>query len=157
MGRINPDFERLQPVAVDQPLKGKDMAFGCDKTVKLRESRGLTFAKIGEYDAIFFNNRVRFLVNSRPQRTALGFRRSLEALALRIKQPAMERATQPAIFKPTEGEIRATMRTVPVQQSQFSRLVAKQNEILPQKPDRPDRALRGQFFRQCGGLPVAAQ
>src|SRR3982074_2722492 len=45
--RIDPDLERLQPVAADQALEREGMAIGRNEAVDLRKCRRLAFAEPG--------------------------------------------------------------------------------------------------------------
>ena len=76
---------------------------------------------------------------------ALRLGRRLQALAGYVEQPAMERAAQPAVFQPAEGEIGAAMRAMPVDQAVAAFLVAKQHQVLAE-----------QFYRPTGRGPCSS-
>ncbi len=66
----------------------------------------------------------------------------------------MERAAQPSAFEPSEGQVRAAMRTGAVDEPVAALLVTKEDEVLTEELDRFDRTLRRQLFNQRGRLPV---
>ena len=49
----------------------------------------------------------------------------------------MERAAQPAILEPAEGEVGAAMRAMAVDQAVAALLVAEQHEAFAEQLDRP--------------------
>src|SRR5262249_32900011 len=49
--RIDADFKRLQPVAVDHSLEREGMAVGGNKAIEIRECRRLARTEIGEENA----------------------------------------------------------------------------------------------------------
>ena len=59
MRRIDADFQRLQPVAVDLALEREGVAVGRDEAVDLRKRRRLAFAQIGPQDAAASRSRDR--------------------------------------------------------------------------------------------------
>jgi hypothetical protein len=56
--RIDADFQRLQPVAVDQALEGEGVRAGGEETVEVGEGRRFAFAQIGEDDAVLDDDRI---------------------------------------------------------------------------------------------------
>src|SRR5450631_2807820 len=92
--RIDADFERLQPVAIDVALERKRMAVRCDESVDLRKRRRLAFAKIRPEDAALLDHGIGALFDALAEVRVLWLRRRLDALAGRVEQPAMERAAQ---------------------------------------------------------------
>ncbi len=58
MRRIDADFERLQPVAVDVALERKGVAIGRHKAVDLRKRRRLAFAQIRPEDPALLDHRI---------------------------------------------------------------------------------------------------
>src|SRR6266446_9952127 len=127
VGGIDADFERLEPVARDMSLERKGVGVGRDKTVKACKRGWLAGAQIGEQDAVAFANRVSFVPNLGVQLAALRLRRRLETFAADVKQPSVERAAQPFVFKPSEGQVRAAMRTGAVDEPVAALLVTKQD------------------------------
>src|SRR5258708_33191489 len=98
--RIDADFERLQPVAVDVALECKSMAIRRDKTVDLRKCRRLAFAEISPEDAAFLHHWIGALLDAFAERRGLRLGRRFPALACRVAQPTGEGGTQPAAFPP---------------------------------------------------------
>src|SRR5512142_1551301 len=111
--RIDADFERLQPVAVDVALECEGVAARCDKTIDLRKGRRLAFAEIRPEDAALLHHRIGALPDALAELRVLRLGWRLQALAGRVEQPAVEGAAQAAVFQPPEGEIGATMRAMP--------------------------------------------
>ena len=58
------------------------------------------------------------------------------------------------LFEPPEGQIRAAMRAVAIDQSVAALLVTKEDHFLAKQLDRSDRTLCRQLFCQRGRLPV---
>ena len=154
--RIDADFERLQPVAVDHALEREGVGRGSYEAVEVRQRGRLAAAHIGEQDAALFDHRVSLLpdVGAHPAAFRLG--RRLQALAGDVEQPAVKRAAQSAVFQPAIGEIGAAMRTAALDQPIAALLVAKHHEIFAEQAHRLDRPVAGEFVDQGGGLPVAA-
>jgi hypothetical protein len=46
--RVDADFQRLQPIAVDHALEGEGVALRRDKAIELRERRRLARSQIGK-------------------------------------------------------------------------------------------------------------
>ncbi len=111
MRRIDADLQRLQPVALDQALEGEGVVVGRDEAVEMRESRRLARPHIGEQDAALLDHRIGFLADIGAEIAAVRLGRRLQALAVDIELPAMERAAQAVGLKPAEGEVGAAMRT----------------------------------------------
>ena len=78
--RIDADFERLQPVAVDVALERKNVAVGCDETVDLRKRRRLALAEEGPEDAALLDHGIRALPDALAEVRAFWFGRRLQAL-----------------------------------------------------------------------------
>ena len=154
MRRIDADLERLQPVAVDVALEGEGVGVRRHETVDLRKRRRLAFAQISPENAALLDHRIGALGDVLAQHGILRLGRRFQALARYIEQPAMERAAQPAIFQPAEGEVGAAMRAMALDQAVAALLVAKQHQILAEQFDRLDRARACQFIDQRRRLPV---
>ena len=152
--RIDADFQRLQPVAIDVALERKGMAVGRDETVDLRKRRRFAFAEISPEDAALLDHGIRALPDALAQVRVLRLRGRFQALAGYIEQPAMEGAAQPAILQPAEGEVGAAMRAVAVDQAVAAFLVAKQHEVLAEQFDRAHRPRSLQLVDQRRRLPV---
>lgn len=58
MRGIDADFQRLQPVAFDQPLECKRVGIRRNEAVDLRECGGLALAEIGPQDAALLHDRI---------------------------------------------------------------------------------------------------
>src|SRR5580658_7808275 len=154
MGGIDANFERLEPVARDMSLESEGVGVGRDETIKVRKRRRLAGSQIGEQDAVAFANRISLVPNLGVKSAPFRLGRRLETFPADVKQPSVERAAQPSVFEPSEGQVRAAMRTGAVDQSVAALLVAKQHQVLTKELDRLDRPLRRQFFKQRGRLPV---
>ena len=138
--RIDADFERLQPVAVDVALECKGVAVGSDKAVDLGKRGRGALAEIGPEDAALLDHGIRALLDALAQRRACRLGRRFQALARDVKQPAVKGAAQAAVFEPAEGKVGAAMRAVPLDQAVAVFFVAKQHEILAEQLyglDRP--------------------
>src|SRR5258707_3970525 len=105
MGRIDADFECLQPVAIDVALERERMAIGRDEAVDLRKRRRLAFAQISPEDAALLDHGIRTLLDALAKVRALRLSGRLDALAGCIEQPTMERTAQAAMFEPAEGKV----------------------------------------------------
>ena len=154
MRRIDADLERLQPVAVDVALERKRVGVRRDEAVDLGKRRRLAFAEIGPEDAALLDHRIGALPDVLAQRRVLWLGRSLQALARRVEQPAMEGATQAAVLQPPECEVGAAMRAVPLDQAVTALFVPKQHQILAEQFDRLDRARSLHLVDERGRLPV---
>src|SRR6185503_13946676 len=137
--RIDADFERLQPVAIDVALERKSMAVRRDEAVDLWECRRLAFAEISPEDAALLDHGIGALPDALAQLGVLRLSRRFQALAGYIEQPAMEGAAQPDIFQAAEGKVGAAMRAVAVNQAVAALLVAKQHQVFAEQFDRPHR------------------
>ena len=145
--RIDADFQRLQPVAVDQALEGEGMRAGGEEAVEVGEGGGVAFTQIGEDDAVLHHDGVGALAHPLAEHAAFGLGGRLQALAVDVEQPAMEQAAQAAVFQTAIGEIGAAMRAVAVQQAVAAALVAEQHEVLAEHAHR----LGGPLLRQLVG------
>ena len=65
--RIDADFQRLQPVAIDVALERKGMAVGRDEAVDLRKRRRFAFAQISPEDAALLDHRIGALLDALAQ------------------------------------------------------------------------------------------
>src|SRR5690606_35689150 len=119
-----------QPVAGDVALEGEDMAVGRHEAVEVGKGRRLALTQIGKENAAAQNHRIALLPDALTEAAVLRLGRGLQALAVHVEQPAMERAAQAAILRATKGKIGAAMRTVAIQQSRAALLVAEQHESL---------------------------
>ena len=156
MCRIDPDLQRLQPVAVDQTLEGEGVLVRCCKTIKRRKRRRLAFAQIRPDDPATLHARIRALTHLAIIRAPLRLRRLLQARTRRIEQPAMKRTAQPAILAATHRQVRPTMCAMPVHQPDAPRLIAKQHQILTQQTNPPHRPRPIQLIHQRRRLPIPA-
>jgi len=91
------------------------------------------------------------------RRATLRFGRSLQALSVAIKEPAVKKAAQAAILEPAEGEIGTAVGTIAIEQSQLPRSVPEQHQMPTHDLHGPHRARPDEFLCQGDGLPVAAQ
>ena len=65
--RIDADFQRLQPVAIDVALEREGMAVGRDEAVDLRKGRRFAFAEISPEDAALLDHRIGALLDALAQ------------------------------------------------------------------------------------------
>src|ERR1700676_3216153 len=124
MRRVDADFQRLQPVAVDMALEGEGVAVGRDKTVDLGKDWRLAFAEIRPEDAALLDHGIGALFDALAELRVLWLGWGLQALTRRVEQPAMESAAQAAVFQPPERQIGAAMRAMPLDQAVAARFVA---------------------------------
>src|SRR3984893_8583052 len=117
MRRIDADFERLQPVAVDMALERENVAVGRHKAVDFRKYRRLAFAEIGPVDSVLLDQGKASFFYPLAQLRFLRRGRRFQALARRVEQPAGEAATKPAVFQAAEREIGAAMGAMPLDQA----------------------------------------
>src|SRR4051812_35345366 len=68
----------------------------------------------------------------------------------------MEGAAQAAMLEPSEGEIGAAMRAVPIDQAVTPGLVAEQHQVFAEQSDGADRAIAVELVHQRRRLPVAS-
>ena len=153
--RIDADFERLQPVAIDHALEGEGVGRRRDEAVEIRKRRRLAGAEIGPQDAALLDHRIGFLLDVGAQIAVVGLGRRLQAFAVDVEQPAVKRAAQPAVFEPPVSEIGAAMRTMAADQPVAPLVVLEGDEVLAEKPHRLYRPVAGQLIDQRGRLPIA--
>jgi hypothetical protein len=155
VGRVDTHFHRLQPVAVDHALEREGVGGGRGKAVEPWQGGRLARPHIGEQDAALLHHRIGLLPNIGAHAAALGLGRRLQALPRDVEQPAVERATQAAVLKPSKGEIGAAVRTGALEQAIAALVVPKQDEVFPEEANRLERTIARQFVDQRGGVPVA--
>ena len=153
--RIDADFERLQPVAIDHALEGEGVGRRRDEAVEIRKCRRLAGAEIGPQDAALLDHRIGFLLEVGAEIAVVGLGRRLQALAVDVEQPAVKCAAQPAVLEPPVGEIGAAMRTMAADQPVAALVVLEGDQVLAEQPHRLDRPVARQFIDQRGRLPVA--
>ena len=153
--RIDADFERLQPVAVDHALEGEGVRRRRDEAVEIRKCRRLAAAEIGPENAALLDHRIGLLLEVGAQIAVVRLGRRLQALAVDVEQPAVKRATQSAVLEPPVGEIGAAMRTMAADQPVAALVVLEGDQVLAEEPHRLDRPVAGQFIDQRRRLPVA--
>ena len=152
--RIDADFQRLQPVALDQALEGEGVGAGGEEAVEVGEGGRFAFAQIGEHDAVLDDDRIGPLAHPLAKHAAFGLGRRLQALAVDVEQPAMEQAAQAAILQATVGEIGAAMRAVAVEQAVAAALVAEQHEVLAQHAHRLGGTLLRELVGERHRMPI---
>ena len=153
--RVDADFERLQPVAVDHALEGEGVAVGRDEAIEMRERRRLARPEIGEQDAALLDHRIGFLPDVGAEIAVVRLGRRLQAFAVDVEQPAVKGAAQAAVLQPAIGEIGAAMRAVAADQAVAAFVVLEDHEVFAEQPHRLDRAVAGELIDQRGRLPVA--
>src|SRR5262249_17473778 len=80
--------------------------------------------------------------------------RGLEARALDVEQPAVERAAQSTLLEPAEGEIGAAVGAGALEQAVAALVVSEQHEVFAEEANGLDRPVARQFIEQRRGLPV---
>src|SRR5512144_392111 len=133
--RINPDLERLQPVAVDHTLERERVAVRRDEAVEMRKCRRLARSEISEQDAALLHHRIRFLLDVAAEIAVVRLGRRLKTLAVYVEQPAVEGATQAAILKPAICEIGAAVRTSPADQAVAAFVIFEKHQVFTEQPD----------------------
>ena len=154
--RIDADFERLQPVAIDHALERERVGRRRDEAVELRERRRLAGAEIGPQDAALLHDRIGFLLDVGAQIAVVRLGRRLQAFAVDVEQPAVKGAAQAAVFEPAIGQIGAAMRAMPPDQPIAALVVLEGDQVLAEEPHRFDRPVAGKLIDQRRRLPVAA-
>src|SRR5215475_12971538 len=134
MNRIDADFERLEPVAVDHALECERVAEWRDKAIEMREGRRLTRSEIGKQNTALLDHRIRFLFDVGAKLTVVGLSRRLETFAMYVKQPAVKRATQSAVFKPAISEIGAAVRTAAADETVAPAVITEDHQIFTEQP-----------------------
>src|SRR5258707_3314441 len=132
MRGVDPDFQRLQPVAVPVALEGEGVRLGRDEAVEVRKGGRLAGAQVGEKDSALLDHGVRALPDVLAQAAAFGLGRRLQASAADIEQPAMEGAAQAAVLQPAIREIRTAVRAMAIGKTVPAFLVTKPTKILRQ-------------------------
>ncbi len=156
MGRIDANLKRLQPVAFDEPLEGKHVAVRRNETIQIREGRRLALAHVGPQNAGPLHHRIGGVLKLLVHAAALRLGRLLKALSGGIKQPAMERAAQAAIFQAAVAQIGAAVRAVLADQAIAAILVLERHQVFAQQLHRPHRPRAFKFIHQGGRLPIVA-
>ena len=154
MHRVDADFERLQPVAVDQSLKREGVRRRRDEAVEMRKRRRFARPQIAEQDAALLDDRIGFLPDVGGEPAAFRLGRRLQALPGHVEQPAVKCTAQAAVLKPSEREIGAAVRAGALDQAVAAPLVAEHNEVLAQKPHRLERPVTRKLVDQRGRLPI---
>src|ERR1700688_934540 len=154
MRRVDADFQRLQPVAVDMALEGEGVAVGRDKTVDLGKGWRLAFAEIRPEDAALLDHGIGALFDALAELRVLWLGRRLQALARGVEQPAVKGAAQPAVLQPSEGEVGAAMRAMPLDQAVAARFVAKQHQVFAKQFDGTHRPRTRKLLDARRRLPV---
>src|SRR5262249_58040731 len=96
MHGIDPDLERLQPVAVDHAFERERVTVRRNEAVEMRKCRRFTRPKIGEENAALLHDRIRFLLDIGAEIAVVGLGRRLKARAIYVEQPAVKCATEAA-------------------------------------------------------------
>ena len=155
MHGIDPDLERLQPIAVDHALERERVAVGRDEAVKMRKCRRRVRSEIGEQDAALLHHRIGFLLDVGAEIAVVGLGRRLKTLAVHVEQPAVEGATQAAILQPAIGEIGAAVRTAPTDQAVTALVILENHQVFTEQPDGLHRSVARKLVDQRRRLPVA--
>ena len=131
--RVHADLERLQPVAFPQALEGEGVGVRRHETVERGEGGRLALADIGEDHAGADLDRIGALVHALAQLAADRLGRGLEALAVDVEEPAVERTAQSAVLQAAEGEVGVAVRTIAVEKAVTALFVAEEDEVLTQQ------------------------
>ncbi len=127
---VDSDFQRLQPVALNQSLERERIFSRCRKAVDLGKRGRLALAQIGPEDAALFDNRIGALPDVLAERRACGLRRSFKTLALDVEEPSVKGAAKASVLETTESEVRTAVRTIAIHQSVLSCFVLEEDEVL---------------------------
>ena len=157
MGRVDTDFQRLQPVAFPQTLEGKRLVFRGLEAVVLGQGRRTAVTKEGENDAVACLARIGLVPEHLVEMTAGGLSGLFQAMPVDVIQPAVEGTAQTAVLAPPIAQVGAAMGTVAAEQTVAPVLGTKQDELLAHQRDRNNRPLRCQFLNERGGLPISTQ
>jgi hypothetical protein len=126
-------FEKVEPVVVgvthwlDLPLAA---AVYKRRIFWQRRRIILIRAHIGEDQAALLAHRIGQVPHLLWKLAVFWFRRHFQTLASDVKQPAMIRAANPAIFDVAVFQRRSTMRAVQTKQAELAEFVAKQHQLL---------------------------
>ena len=157
MGRIDADFQGLQPIALPHALEGKDVTGGGAKAIELGKRRRLAVSHIGKYDAVLLDHRIGSRLDPLIGVGINRFTRLFQALAVCSVQPAMKRASEAAVFQPPIAQIGAPVRTLTIDQSELPAVASKQNQVLAHQANRNDRPVPVELNTEGGGRPILAQ
>ena len=102
------DCSQLQSI---MPLNANVWLAGATKQSKCGNAGGVARTEIGKQDAALLHHRIGFLFDVGAEIAVVRLGRGLQAFAIDVKQPAMEGATQSAIFEAPVGKVGAAMRT----------------------------------------------
>ena len=152
--RIDADLERLQPVALDHALECEGVSLGRDETVEVRELRRLARTHVGEQDAAPLDHRIGLLPDIGAERRVVRLRGCLQARAVHVEQPAVERAAQAAVLQAAEGEIGAAVWAAALQEPVAPLVVLEYDEALAEQPQRLHRPISVELVDERGRLPV---
>src|SRR5210317_664213 len=95
MCRINPDLDRLQIIAFQKALEGKDMGVWRLQAIDCGKRRRIAGPKIGENHAIPLDTGIVCLAEMADPVVLRQFARLVEAGAVRREKPAMKGTAQP--------------------------------------------------------------
>ena len=116
MRGIDADLIELQPVAVDETLKGEGKFVRRLKAVEGGQRRRIARPHVGKNDAVAFYARVSPVLDLVVKIAVLGFCRLFQAFTRPIEQPAMKGTAKAAIFEPPIIKVGAAVRTVATNQ-----------------------------------------
>ena len=121
----------------------------------MRKRRRLTRTHIGEQDPAFLHYRIGLLADIGAHSAAFWLGRGLQAPALDVEQPAVERAAQSTLLQPAKGEIGPAVRTCALEQAVAALVVSEQHEVFAEKANGFDRPLVRQLVEERRRLPIA--
>src|SRR4029077_6189324 len=133
MRRIDGVFHRLQPVAVQLRHRAQPVpAVGaCPDIIFWYRWYGFR-PKIGPVKSCELLHRIGCMLDRERELTPRRFRRSLQAIAFRVIEPAMISACDAAFFDSAVGKRGAAVRTAVLQKAQLALLAFKQHQIFTQ-------------------------
>jgi hypothetical protein len=152
--RVDADFERLQPIAIPVALERERIFLRGDEAVEVWKSRRLAGAQIGEQHAALLHHRAGAQANVLAQAAARRLCRGVDALAIGVVQPAVERAAQAGVLESAVGEVRAAMRAMALDQP-ISILRFEKNQIFSEDGHGLDRPLALHLVHHRDRLPIA--
>ena len=109
-------------------------------------------AEVGEDHAVALLHRVPGLAVSVAVQAVVGLARLVEAVTLRVEEPAVVAAADADVFDPAEEERRAAVHAARVHEPRVAAAVAEQDEVFTEDADRAWKV--SGFLGQRHGMPV---
>ena len=156
---VDAAFERLQPVALLQPLRREGLALGDGDELPLGQRRLLRgIAEVRPEHVAALDQGVGLQLHVFAEVARLRLARHLDGLAGDVVLPAVIRAAQAALLVPAEPERDAAVRAELVDQAVTALGVPEREEPLREDLDPHRRTVvLWKLLRQQHGLPVATE